>query len=195
MRTVILTGWVAMLATLCPAQTRVGAGEQDMAVAYVVQTITLRGPTIRTEARHRPQRVSPASDVIAITRIEVPAGAAVSLTDGQLEEVAFTIADTAELPGVGEVQVDFDATISQRCFYRALILRVSELLPDDTRLSITALASWCLDDDWVSDLPIAEAVPMMGMGHGWKIAAKRARQENRSDGGPCRNALALGGGK
>ena len=195
MRTVILTGALALLATVAPAQTQAGSQAQDMSVAYVVQTITLRGPSIRTEARHRPQRVSPASDVTAITRIEVPAGAGVSLSDGQLEGVAFAIADSAELPGVDEVQVDFDATISQRCFYRALIHRLSELLPDDTRLSITALPSWCMDDDWLSDLPIDEVVPMLRTGREWKSAGKRARDQGRLDAGPCRNALALDGAK
>ena len=28
-------------------------------------------------------------------------------------------------------------------------------------LSITALGSWCIGDDWLSGLPIAEAVPML----------------------------------
>jgi hypothetical protein len=26
---------------------------------------------------------------------------------------------------------------------------------------MTALASWCLDDDWISGLPVDEAVPML----------------------------------
>jgi hypothetical protein len=28
-------------------------------------------------------------------------------------------------------------------------------------LSMTALASWCLDDNWLDELPIDEAVPML----------------------------------
>ena len=160
-----------------------------MAVAYVVQTITLRGATVRIDPRPRPQRVSPSSGVIAGTRIEVPAGAAVDLSDGQVEQLAYAIADTADIPLVGAVQVDFDATIAQRCFYRDLIHRVRALLPVEVPLSMTAIASWCMDDDWVSDLPIAEVVPMLRLGHEWKAAAKRARQEGRATDGPCRNAL------
>jgi len=34
-------------------------------------------------------------------------------------------------------------------------------LPDAMALSITALASWCLYDDWMADLPVDEAVPML----------------------------------
>jgi len=38
---------------------------------------------------------------------------------------------------------------------------------------MTALASWCLEDDWVSDLPVDEVVPMLyRMGpHGSEITA------------------------
>jgi hypothetical protein len=28
-------------------------------------------------------------------------------------------------------------------------------------ISVTALASWCIGDDWIHDLPIDEAVPML----------------------------------
>jgi hypothetical protein len=34
-------------------------------------------------------------------------------------------------------------------------------LPSGLPLSITALASWCMQDDWLGDLPIDEAVPML----------------------------------
>lgn len=34
-------------------------------------------------------------------------------------------------------------------------------LPEDTRLSITALASWTLFDNWLDSLPVDEAVPML----------------------------------
>jgi len=42
-----------------------------------------------------------------------------------------------------------------------LIKDVRGKLPSNTRLSITALASWCMSDDWISDLPVDEAVPML----------------------------------
>jgi hypothetical protein len=40
-------------------------------------------------------------------------------------------------------------------------------------ISITALASWCMDDGWISGLPVDEAVPMlfrMGVDHGNVVA-------------------------
>lgn len=193
MPNVILRCALALLAALHPAQTPVQAQPQDMGVAYVVQAITLRGATIRTEAIHRPERITPAAAVIGITRIDVPAGAAVFLSPAQIEQLAYTIADTADLPRVNAVQVDFDATIAQRCLYRELIHRVRDLLPSHVPLSITALASWCMDDDWISDLPLAEVVPMLRLGQEWKVAATRARERGLVADSPCRNALELAG--
>jgi hypothetical protein len=59
------------------------------------------------------------------------------------------------------VQIDFDAKVSERDFYRSLLQAVRQQLPASTKLSITALASWCAGDDWQRDLPVDEAVPML----------------------------------
>lgn len=59
-----------------------------------------------------------------------------------------------------EHQLDFDARLSQRDFYRRLLdaLRVRT---GEAKLSITALASWCFYDDWVHALPVDAVVPMI----------------------------------
>jgi hypothetical protein len=72
-------------------------------------------------------------------------------------------------PQVSSLQIDLDATRSQHDFYRALIGDVRRLLPVSMPLSITALSSWCMGDDWLSGLPIAEAVPML-----FRMGADRA---------------------
>ena len=184
----LLAGIAALAALAAPARP---AAVQDTALAYLVQTVTLRGATMRIDARHRPQRLTPSFSVTAVTRIEVPAGEAVRLSDGRVDELAYAIADTAELPGVRGVSIDFDVTIALRCFYRQLIHRVRDLLAPDTPLSITGVASWCMDDDWVSDLPIDEVVPMLRSAASWKSAAARVRTEGRLITGPCRGALGL----
>jgi hypothetical protein len=65
------------------------------------------------------------------------------------------------MPNIRGIQVDFDATVSEREFYRKLINGVREQLPDSITLTITALASWCAGDTWFNDFPIDEAVPMV----------------------------------
>lgn len=58
------------------------------------------------------------------------------------------------------MQIDFDATRSQRAFYRALLFDLRRQMPANLPLSVTALASWRSYDDWLRGLPIDEAVPM-----------------------------------
>jgi hypothetical protein len=68
------------------------------------------------------------------------------------------------MSGVRAIQLDFDATASQRDFYAALLQEVRRQLRPDLPLSITALASWCIGDSWLDTLPagtIDEAVPML----------------------------------
>ena len=59
-----------------------------------------------------------------------------------------------------EHQVDFDARLSQRPFYRRLLEEL-RTRTGNARLSIAALASWCFHDDWTRDLPVDAVVPML----------------------------------
>ena len=68
---------------------------------------------------------------------------------------------TASRPGIAALQVDFDAKRSERGFYAALLRSLRSQMPPQLPLSIAALASWCSNDDWISGLPIDEAVPML----------------------------------
>ncbi|MDX1997739.1 MAG: hypothetical protein SF066_08455 [Thermoanaerobaculia bacterium] len=99
-------------------------------------------------------RVPTAVERLAVVRLEAPPGSAV-LTPDHADEVAGAI--EALVPR-GDLQLDFDATVSQRPFYRALLARLAR---PGRQLSIVALASWCSGDPWVDALPISRAVPML----------------------------------
>jgi hypothetical protein len=133
---------------------------RDTAVAFLAQTITIAGDGERVSPRRQPLRVSPHTPVIAVTRIEAPRARWIGSGPGQADRVARAIAATASA-GVAAIQIDFDATVSQRAFYRDLLHRVRSLTASRVPLSITALASWCMDDDWIRGLPIDEAVAML----------------------------------
>jgi hypothetical protein len=98
---------------------------------------------------------------MAVVRIEPDRREPPSLSPEQRAEAVSAIAELAEIPKVAAIQVDFDATVSQRAFYRALLFDVRPQLPESVPLSITALASWCMYDQWLGGLPIDEAVPML----------------------------------
>lgn len=128
------------------------------AVAYLNQTLTI-GLSVGSQPR-RDLLVFPASATrIPVVRIEAPPGA---VLNAENRSAAVTdILRSAREPGIAALQVDFDATRSQRSFYHDLLLDLRSQMPANLPLSITALASWCSYDDWLRGLPIDEAVPMM----------------------------------
>src|SRR5262245_44830739 len=130
-------------------------------VAYLARSITLRADEVVTRPRLQPLLLPEHARVIAVTRIETDRSRKPALSNGQRDRLTTVISELAALPNVSEIQIDFDATQSQRQFYRELLTGLRRQLPRDKRLSITALASWCMSDNWISDLPVDEAVPML----------------------------------
>jgi hypothetical protein len=128
------------------------------AVAYLDQTLTI-GLLVDRQPRRDPL-ILPASAVrMPVVRIETTPGAI--LNDVNRDDLVRDILLSANEPGIAALQIDFDATRSERPFYRDLLVTLRRQMPSHLPLSITALASWCSADDWLQGLPIDEAVPMM----------------------------------
>lgn len=119
-------------------------------VAWYAGIITLDGARVRVEPRRNPLALAKNAHRIAVIRIETRRPA---LDDAQLQATLRAIRKLYR--NAEELQLDFDAAVSERAFYRKLLERV-----EAPRLSITALTSWCFDDRWLAGLPIDEAVPM-----------------------------------
>jgi hypothetical protein len=134
------------------------APELGVGVAALDRTITLRGAAIDVAPRRQPLRLDPSTPVVAVVRVEADGPAALQADPAQ---VAAAIAVAAERPGARALQVDFDATASQRGLYAAILRDLRRRLPPSLPLSMTALASWCAGDRWIDELPIDEAVPML----------------------------------
>jgi hypothetical protein len=134
---------------------------QKTAVAYLAKTVFLRRGRVVAKPRLQPLSLPAGTTVIPVARIEADDKDASALTDEDAKKVVAEISQLALLPNVSMIQVDFDATTSQREFYRHLLIKLRNTLPPATKLSITALASWCQGDNWLADLPIDEAVPML----------------------------------
>ncbi len=136
---------------------------RQFAVAFLAQTLVLTGDDVLFQPRHQPLKVRPEVKLMAVTRIESrkTTGTPAALSQTQKERLVELILRTLELKNVSAVQVDFDAATSEREFYRALLHELRQKLPDQIPLSMTALASFCVGDRWLNDLPVDEAVPMI----------------------------------
>jgi len=127
------------------------------AVAELDQTILI-GPQALSMPRRQPLAIPTETKLISVARIEVLPGG--RLDAGAERQVVALLLEQANRGGIAALQVDFDATRSQRAFYATLLSDLRRQMPTNLPLSITALASWCSYDDWIADLPVDEAVPM-----------------------------------
>ncbi len=165
---------------------------QKVGVAFLAKTIYLRGDAAVSRPRLQPLTVPAAAAVIAVARIESDHVETPTLSQQQLKDAVTEIAELGRLPNVVMVQVDFDATTTQRPFYRALLNELRSKLPQSTLLSITALASWCKGDNWIEDLPIDEAVPMLfRMGVERKQFLSQLATGVYFSAGPCQNSAGI----
>jgi hypothetical protein len=130
-------------------------------VAFLAKTIELEGDSVVSRPRLQPLELAPGTKLVAVVRIETDGKQGPPFSALRLEKISNEIVKVAALSEVSVVQIDCDAIVPERDFYRTLITRVRRDLPPSTALSITALASWCAGDQWLTDLPIDEAVPML----------------------------------
>lgn len=133
-----------------------GINPRTTAIATLDSTILL-GRIVKVIPRRQPLIYPAEIQRISVIRIEAPG----DIAPGLERTTADLILDTASAgPTIAALQIDFDARRSQRPFYTRILRELRRRLPPQLPLSITALASWCSSDDWLSGLPIDEAVPM-----------------------------------
>ena len=165
---------------------------RETGVAFLARTIHLRTNEVVVRPRLQPLDLPEGTEVIAVARVESDQRTKPDFSTQQTEELAAAIAAMARLPNVSSIQIDFDATRSERTFYHDVILAVRNRLPASVALSITALASWCSDDDWISDLPIDEAVPMLfRMGPDGRQIRNRLASGEEFTAQPCRDSYGI----
>ena len=152
----------------------------EYGVAFLAQTIFLESDRVLPKPRRQPLELAPNTYLIAVTRIETnkDGGRRPTFDDEMIAKTASLIRNTLDLPDVRAIQVDFDAAVSERAFYRTMMFKLREKLAASGRnasvteraaadegvrvpLTMTALASWCTGDAWFNDFPVDEAVPMV----------------------------------
>lgn len=131
-------------------------------VAFLAREVLI-SDTVQVRPRRQPLHPAPGAWLMADVRIETGPGFAPT-PDVRSQSVA-AILEVLSEPNVRGLQIDFDATASQRDFYAALLRDLHAKLPPGFPLSITALMSWCGSGSWLRSLPsgtlpVDEAVPM-----------------------------------
>jgi hypothetical protein len=139
------------LRELDPSSTGIAVLEETLHFGYSMT------PVARHQAILLPDRTAR----IAVVRIETDQRFAGHKNDSALRRAAVADLRTiSQQPGISALQIDFDAKRSERAFYRKLLVDLRRQMPSGLPLDITALVSWCSNDDWIGDLPINAATPM-----------------------------------
>ncbi len=128
-------------------------------VAPVVVSLELTGDRVDVRPLRDSLLLPAAAAVLPVVHVEATRAMHAALTPAQRDRLVDAIAQAAARTHDDAVQVDFEALPSQRPFYRAVLQQLRARRPS-TWISVTALASWCLDDRWVASLPVDEVVAM-----------------------------------
>jgi hypothetical protein len=128
----------------------------DAGIAFLERTVWLDEKSARSRPRLQPLRFTPGVELMAVVRLE-SAGHGLPVR----RDVVLEIMPAVRIVGVHALQIDFDARQSERLWYAALLRELRETIPTALPLTITALESWCEEDGWIRDLPVADATPML----------------------------------
>lgn len=140
-------------------------------VAFLAEEILIRDDQLFVRRRQQPLHLRTGTKTIPVIRIETN-GDPIVLANGEVDkgapldsttcsEAARSIVMIVHAFRSQNVQIDYDARVSERTWYRQLLDRLRSDLPKNTHISITALASWCIEGKWVDSLTVDEAVPML----------------------------------
>lgn len=150
-------------------------------VAFLARSIAWGDGRVESHPRYQPLTVRPGTVMMAVIRLE-------SYTPPLPDPDALIpdVLQAAAGPNIRAVQIDFDARLSERQWYAAFLQRLRANLPAALPLTITALASWCLGDNWIRALPVADAVPML-----FRMGPGEPHEVRDFAPGPCRSSLGI----
>lgn len=132
----------------------------NVGVAYVATSVNIENNQAYVYPRMHPLLVNPNTRIIPVVHVDASWRKPPTLNDEQLEAIVKELMYAATLGNSNTVQLDFEVRRSQQNFLKMIVTKARQTLPETTALSMTALASWCAGDDWLSKMPADEIVPM-----------------------------------
>ena len=162
-------------------------------VEVAVQTgfVEISGDALRVRGRRFPLKVDRPPD-IALVHVEIDPLRQPQWTPQMRRGVSGAVLHYAKALPTRRVQVDFEVRLSERQMLLDVLDDVRRGLPKGTWLSMTALASWCENEDWLKGAPVDEIVPMLFRMREEGEALKKRLAEGRDFSNPrCRAALGV----
>jgi len=167
--------------------------DKNVSFAYLSGTVTKTNNELVFYPRRQPLRIPDNRQTISVVRIEDKSEKH-EFNDKDLVDISeFIVKSCLEKKSNISCQIDFDATESQIYFYKKLVVKVKEKLPKEMKLSLTALVSWCTNDEsWFKDLPVDEVVPMFfRLGKDENVYWQKIEQRNLKLNPLCQKAIGI----
>ena len=133
--------------------------------AVLVESLVLRARSVEHGGRTQSLALPDGVHVVPVVHVEAAEDAPDDITPTQREAIVAAVrrqaGTAAPRAGAGLLQLDFEAPARQREAYRTLVAAIRAALPADMRLSVTVLAHWCTQGDWLDHLPVDGVVPLL----------------------------------
>ena len=166
---------------------------KKVGIALFIRRYRLYGDDVLVVPRAQVLRMPQDARRIAVVRIEPSEKNKPTLSPKQRTQLLKELARLTKLAQIEGLQVDFDARITERQFYTLLMQELRKEVGPGYFLSMTALASWCLSDNWLKELPVNEVVPMLfDMGADSVSIKKRLSSNNSSPFSVAKEKLSFG---
>lgn len=174
-------------------------------VAYVASAMLLRGEEALVHPRTAPLLLRDGVALVPVLHVDASWRVPPVMSAQQSARIVQELLRVAQRGNRSVVQLDFEVRRSQRPFLAQTMAEIRRQLDPRIALSVTALASWCMDDAWLPAGVADEVVPMafrMGPGQealrrrlhrqGFTQPACRAAAGYASDEPPLRSVAARG---
>lgn len=123
--------------------------------------IELRGDDIITRPRRFPLLARTSQVTTTVVHLQIDHREPLNWTRQLRARTSAAVVRLAQSADVRRVQIDFEVRTSERRALQEVLTDVRAMLPAQTELGMTALASWCATENWTDDLPVDEIAPML----------------------------------
>lgn len=130
-------------------------------VAAQTGFISLSGARVVARGRRFPLLARPEQVTTHLVHVQIDPRAPLAWTPAMRERTVAAILAYGLATPAKRVQVDFEVRASQRSVLLDVLHDVRAGLPQETQLSMTALADWCDTESWVATAPVDEIAPML----------------------------------
>ena len=111
--------------------------------------------------RMKPLHIRPGTRVTPVVHAQVATTEMPQLGKPQAQALLKAVLQAGQKSSSGWVQFDFEVPRQQRTFYLDLVRQMRTQLPAHIKLSVSALASWCFEEEFISQIAADEVVPML----------------------------------